>query len=262
MHYRRFEIILPFPVLPSGYSNHNIRHAGNTAHSRRHRQHKTGLKRLEILKLEAPPHHFMVRRSFIEAVPNARYLSIPEAIVAYFKVASLHSSWTSEVTQKTQAAVWIKTNQTGIQVGYLSTENCRYIALLYRGCARGGTSCMCYSSTGARFCRSRLASLQRVPRHWRAPGCSKTISDYCIISHFGPCAFRGSPEKQRLIQPRNFHIRDTAGLILKLSSTPVTTTHVLPASNNNYSIFNIIQYYSSECIYWFLLSIRKNPLFI
>jgi len=67
MHYRRFEIIFPFPILLSRYSNHNIRHAGNTAHSRRHRQHKSGLKRREILKLEAPPHHFMVRRLFIEA---------------------------------------------------------------------------------------------------------------------------------------------------------------------------------------------------
>jgi hypothetical protein len=102
---------------------------------------------------------------------------------------------------------------------------------------------MCYSSTGARFCRSRLALLQRVPRHWRAQECSKTISDSCVITHFGSCASRGSPEKQRLIQLRNFHIRDTAGLILKLSCTPVTTTYVLPSSNNNYTIlmsFNFI----------------------
>jgi hypothetical protein len=62
MHYRRFEILLPLTILPSGSSNHNIRRAGNTAHSRRHRQHKTGLNCREILKLEVPPHHFMVRR--------------------------------------------------------------------------------------------------------------------------------------------------------------------------------------------------------
>jgi hypothetical protein len=92
MHYRRFEILLTFPILPSGHNNQNIQRAGNTAHSGRHRQHKTGLNRREILKLEAPPHHYMVRRLFIEAVPNARYLSIPEAIVAYFKVTPLHSS--------------------------------------------------------------------------------------------------------------------------------------------------------------------------
>jgi len=82
MHYRRFEILVPFPVLTSGQNIQDIQHAGNTAHSGRHHQHKTGFNRREILKLEAPPHHYMVRRLIIATVPNAWYLSIPVAIVA------------------------------------------------------------------------------------------------------------------------------------------------------------------------------------
>ena len=125
-------------LLPSGYSNQDIQHAGNTALSRRHRWHKTGFNRREIPKLEAPQHLFMFRRLFNAASPDAQYLNIPEAFVVFFKLESLHSSWTSEVTHKTEASVWIKSNQTEIRIGYLSAEICRYIILLYRGCWGGG----------------------------------------------------------------------------------------------------------------------------
>jgi len=61
-------------------------------------------------------------------------------------------------------------------------------------------SCTCYSSTGHAF-------VEAVWRHFSVyldigepPGYSEMISDSCAISHFGPCAFRGSPEKKRLIQ--------------------------------------------------------------
>ena len=45
-------------------------------------------------------------------------------------------------------------------------------------------------------------------------------------------------------------------------STPVRRTYVLPASKYNYSVFNIIQFYSSGYVYGFRLSSRKNPLLI
>jgi len=72
----------------------------------------------------------MFRRLFNLAAPNAEYLRIPEAFVVYFKLESIHSSWTSEIAHKTEASVWIKPNQTEIQNGYLSAESCRYIILL------------------------------------------------------------------------------------------------------------------------------------
>jgi hypothetical protein len=97
MHNRRFEILLPSPILLCGYSNQDIRHAGNTTLSRRYRQHITGMKSREILKIigaTAPLHGWAVTallRLFDAVVPNAEYLSIPHAFVVYFKVASLHS---------------------------------------------------------------------------------------------------------------------------------------------------------------------------
>jgi hypothetical protein len=92
MHYRSFEILLSSPILHSGYNNQDIRHAGYTAFSRRHGKNKTGFNSREIPKLEAPPHHFVLRPFFNAAVPNAEYLSIPEAFVVYLKLESLQSS--------------------------------------------------------------------------------------------------------------------------------------------------------------------------
>ena len=246
MLYRRFEYLLPSELLLWGYSNQDIRHAGNTALSRRHSKHKPGLKRREILKITDATALLHIsaltafRRLFIAVVPNVEYLRIPLAIVVYFKEASLHSSWTRELIHKTQASVWIKTNQTEIQIGYFSAKSFRYILLLYRGC-------------GEHLARvTALKEQSFVEVVWRhcsvtmeSPGCSKNVSDSCVISRFGPCASRSSPEKKRLIQLSNFHIRDTAGLIVNISSTPVTITYVLPASKYNYSVFNIIQFYSS-----------------
>jgi hypothetical protein len=98
MHYGRFEILLPSPILLCVYSNQDIRHAGNTTLSTRQPQHKTALKRREILKISsatAPIHSSAataLRRLFIAPVPNAEYLSIPLTFVVYFKVAWPHSS--------------------------------------------------------------------------------------------------------------------------------------------------------------------------
>ena len=156
----------------------------------------------------------MFRRLFNAAVPNVEYLTIPEAFVVFLNLESLHSSWTCETAHKTQALVWIKPNQTDSNRVPLGRDLPVYNFALSPVWRASG---MCYSNTGAVFCRSRLASLQHVPRQWKGPGPSQNISYSCVISRYGPCASHVSPYKKRLIQQWKFHFRGTADLTVNIN---------------------------------------------